>query len=87
MEAANHSHARAAEENDQLKVVETDIPTSVRTSVEDDELVQMESEKLLRTSNVTDENDVRAELDDFFIANFVSHKINHSRRHAHAKLG
>ena len=46
----------------------------------------MESEEHSRMSDVPEENDVRAKPDDFIIDTTLSHKINRSRCHSHAKL-
>ena len=83
--AVKNFHAPSAEENDQPKVYGPDISNSAQISVEDNEMVRKESEKKLKTSEVTARNDGRVGPDEVVTENIVSPQINRSWRHANAK--
>ena len=59
---------------------------SAQTSIKDNGLVRTEFEGQLITSDVTDENNVKADPDVFIIDTIMSYKFNSSNLYGHAKL-
>ena len=87
MEAAINRHGPVAEEGYPQKIYETNVTAQAQTSDKDEKLERTESERQLRTSDETVENDVRAEPDELLVKTIMSYNINRSRLHAHAKFG
>ena len=84
-ESVNQSHSPAAEKNDQRTVDEPNMGESQQSSEEDDTTSRKLSEAQLTTPDSSDDRNDNLDSDEFIIDSIVSHKINRSSRHDHAK--